>query len=980
MSWRVFTRDIGRLARARKTWVIVVGVLVTPALYAWFNINAFWDPYSNTSNIGVAVVNLDEGATSDLTGSVDVGAQVVEQLEDNDQLGWQFISEAAAHDAVASGAVYAAIVIPADFSSDLLSITSGEFTQPALIYYVNEKSSAIAPKVTDVGASTLDRQITQAFTEQVAEAATQALKNAGDSAEQGLLTARGDALSALDEAAETIGAARQDIADLNSGLADSRDTLSSARATLDDADQTLQDVQTAIAQAQTIIDEAQQEILVFTDAATSAYVDGVTALANASASVRVSMTDLNRALQQAGTGVDTAIDEVSAVVEANAAAIAKLQEIVDGAGVDAETAQRLTEVISALEQRNQTDQKLLADLKALNSGVADTIAAIQASVDAVDSALTQAQAAATNLRDVLTTSVPGLNRAMSALSAAAGSFSAAVQAQRGQLTQADLLLAGLDTQLASTSNALTSLDGDLASIQDGLGVARTDLVALSAASVWSGLSTLTGLDPEQIAQFIAEPVQVDENVLFPVASYGSAMAALFTNLSLWIGAFVLMVIFKTEVDTERVAGITVRQAYMGRFLLFAMLAVAQALIVCIGNLVIGIQTVSAVAYVGTGVLIALAYVSIIYALCVSFGHVGRGLCILLVIMQIPGASGLYPIEMMPGFFRAIYPVLPFTYGIDAMRETIAGFYGAHYWRFIGTLAVFVALAFLLGLVLRRRLANLNRVFNREIAATDLLIAEDVQITGGGYRLTHILHALSDRQEYGHDLRRRAGSFSRSYGSLLKATVLTGVAGLAVLGVIAWLVPGGKATMLGIWVVWCLLLIAVLVILEYVKQSFESAQELVGMGDAELRQALEDGPRGAGNRTSAVGADAPSTSTPDTPTADAQQLVAEDIGTADPLDGSRSADVAAGAPRDESADEPDAAGPDADGPEADGTDDAEPVEDDGVDAIRSLLDAGPTDEAEPSTPSASGADTDDQTGLGDQTDPGDQAGAAGSDRV
>ena len=128
------------------------------------------------------------------------------------------------------------------------------------------------------------------------------------------------------------------------------------------------------------------------------------------------------------------------------------------------------------------------------------------------------------------------------------------------------------------------------------------------------------------------------------------------------------------------------------------------------------------------------------------------------------------------------------------------------------------------------------------------------------------------------------------------------------------------------------IIAVLVILEYVKQSFESAQELVGMGDAELRQALEDGPRGAGNRTSAVGADAPSTPTPDTPTADAQQL-----------------------------------------------DDAEPVEDDGVDAITSLLDAGPADEAEPSTPSASGADTDDQTGLDDQTDPGDQAGAAGSDR-
>src|SRR5690606_23049372 len=151
---------------------------------------------------------------------------------------------------------------------------------------------------------------------------------------------------------------------------------------------------------------------------------------------------------------------------------------------------------------------------------------------------------------------------------------------------------------------------------------------------------------------------------------------------------------------------------------FAILAVVQALIVCIGNLAIGIQVVSAAAFVGTGVLVALAYVSIVYALCVAFGHVGRGLCILFVIMQIPGASGLYPIEMMPGFFRAIYPFLPFTYGIDAMRETIAGFYGSDYWQFLGVLAVFVLRAFIVALVVRRRFASLSAVFNREVVATD----------------------------------------------------------------------------------------------------------------------------------------------------------------------------------------------------------------------------------------------------------------------
>ena len=99
----VFRRDLGRLARVSKAWIIIVGVIVTPSLYAWFNIVAFWDPYSHTQNVSVAIVNQDEGATSELTGDIDVGAELVGELEKNDQLGWEFVDEDEAMDAVRSG-------------------------------------------------------------------------------------------------------------------------------------------------------------------------------------------------------------------------------------------------------------------------------------------------------------------------------------------------------------------------------------------------------------------------------------------------------------------------------------------------------------------------------------------------------------------------------------------------------------------------------------------------------------------------------------------------------------------------------------------------------------------------------------------------------------------------------------------------------------------------------------------------------------
>ncbi|UJP09480.1 YhgE/Pip domain-containing protein [Microbacterium sp. KUDC0406] len=728
-AWAVFRRDLGRLARVSKAWIIIVGVIVTPSLYAWFNIIAFWDPYSNTQSVSVAIVNQDEGATSDLTGPIDVGGELVAELEKDHQLGWTFLDEDEAMDAVRSGDSYAAIVIPPDFSRDFLSVTTGEITRPELKYYINEKANAIAPKITDVGASTLDRQINSTFVSTVSRVITEQLQAAGIDVEGRLTEARDDSISALDDAVAKVAAARTNLGDLQPALTDGQGRLARAADTLRKVDRTLADVQRSIAQAQTLAAEAQQELLTVTDKVTSAYVEGAGLLADASGRMSVSIATLSAGLQQANVAVGTAIDDMTAVIKANGTALDELQAALDQLDPASDAAQKLRTAIDALQQRNADDQQVLEQLKTLNGDVTNTIASVDAAAGKVDAAVSQAATSAGDIRKALMTSVPDLNRAMSALSSSADGFSAAVGAQRSQVTQAQSLLAGLKTQLASTTTALTALDGNLATAEEGLGTVRTDVLALGSADLWNRLSEISGLDPAQIADFMASPVQVHENVMFPTQAYGSAMAALFTNLSLWIGAFVLMVIFRLEVDTEGIEGISVRQAYLGRWMLFAAIVFFQSLLVSIGDLVIGVQTANAFAFVGTSVLIGLAYLSIIYALSVCFGIVGKGLCILLVIFQIPGASGLYPIEMMPDFFRGLYPFLPFTYGIDALRETISGFYDGHWWQAMGTLAVFVALAFALGLFLRRRLGNFALLFNRRLAESELLVSEDVQIVG-----------------------------------------------------------------------------------------------------------------------------------------------------------------------------------------------------------------------------------------------------------
>lgn len=775
--WRVFARDARRILRVPQAWIIVVGVIVTPSLYAWFNIVGFWNPYENTGNIDVAVVNLDRGASSSEAGQVDAGDEIVAKLHENTQLGWQFVDEDEAMDAVNSGRYYAAVIIPEAFSSDLLSITTGNFTQPQLQYYVNEKLSAIAPKVTDTGSSRLETQITSTFTSVVADTVTEKIVAGSLGALNDLDAAQGTALADLDSAMATIDSVRSNLSGVADGLSSSRSQLSAADSALAHVDDALADASSALDQASGIVTDAQTQVADFSSTVTTAYADSQAALAEASAQAHAVISDLTAQLQQS-------------------------QQLADAS---------------------------------------DTLQRLQQAADTIDQAAQDAAAGADALQNVAKTTLPSISSSVAQLSGSAAALSSTIDAQRAQVGQARALLTQIDQQISLATETLAGFDTSLATTADDLATLRTDVSALGSAAIVDRLGQLSGLDPEQIAAFMASPVEVDQQVIFPVQSYGAAMASMFTNLSLWIGPFVLMVILKLEVDREGIPGITVSQAYWARWLLLAVLVALQGLLVACGELVIGVQPASAFAFVGTSMLIGLSYLSIIYALSVSFGHVGKGLCVVLVIMQIPGASGIYPIEMMPGFFRAIYPFLPFTYGIDAMRETISGFSGLAWGRNMGVLLLYVVASFVLGLLLRRWLGNLNRLFNREIAASGLLIAEDVQITGGGYRLSEVIHVLSNRQEFTKSLERRTAVFRHRYRLLRRWAVVVGVLGVAVIGALLPVIPGGKATVLGLWVGWALLLFAFVVVIEYIRFSLMRAGEIGRMPDQQLRAAvLADG--------------------------------------------------------------------------------------------------------------------------------------------
>ena len=166
---KILKRDLLRLLKTPQALVVVFALMVIPSLYTWYNVIGFWNPYDNTGNLTVCVVNQDAGGSSELTGELNVGERIVDQLHENNQLHWEFTDYDAAMNELKSGRAYAAYVIPEHFTADLLTITTGSFTQPKIEYYVNEKSGPVAPKITDTGATTLDETINSTFVATVSD-------------------------------------------------------------------------------------------------------------------------------------------------------------------------------------------------------------------------------------------------------------------------------------------------------------------------------------------------------------------------------------------------------------------------------------------------------------------------------------------------------------------------------------------------------------------------------------------------------------------------------------------------------------------------------------------------------------------------------------------------------------------------------------------------------------------------------------------
>lgn len=847
--WKIVWRDVRRVVGNFPAVLVLVVLLFLPSFYAWFSTVAYMDPYGRTGSLPVAVANEDRTVHSAL-GMINVGDRVVSELKSNRQLSWRFVSRKQAIAGTKSGQYIGAIVIPSDFTSRLLGLTDiahdGQAQKPSFDYYVNEEINAVTPKIMAAGASTVLDDVNSAVRGTASQAVAQQIAESAATLSANAKTANGEALGDVGQAMAALDQAENETKSIAASVNAARTRDAASQTTVRDLQKNCDDLSNTVLANGDSIAQARRNIAAFSSQASSAIAASNSLVTAASGRANAAVGSATRQILTVQGSVDSALAQTRGAVSSVDGVLAHLKALQQADGSQLPPGQAgqtinnaLNDAINRFQKANGDAQTLVTALQIDSSDIGGTASAVGSSASALDDAVDSAVAASNGLTTTLAgTIVPQIDIGLDSLDGANTAVSSKIAALGASASQILALLRQLDFALGQLHSTLESTVSQIGAARSQLGSIADDIAAISSSNAVTELSHLLKVDPDDVSGFMASPALLTNHVLFPVANYGSSVSPLFTSLALWIGAFMLVVIYKLEVDDGGVGKIRVSEGYLARLSLFTLIGLLQALVVTTGDLVIGVHMANVPAFYWAALWEAIVFNAVIYMLATCFQLIGKALVIVLVMMQIPGAGGMYPIQMMPGFYQSLYPVLPFTYGIGMMREAVGGLYGSTYWMDMLWLGLFGAAAYIIGLLVRPRLLNLNIMIDKKLTETDFFITEEGKLPTQRMPLVAILRALAQGSQYRGRILRRAARFEKRYPKLLRAGfLLVLLLPLVPLSLMMFVSIDLRLVMLLLWLISLVLSFSFIIIVEYLHDATKRNLDISGMDNRRLRDEL-----------------------------------------------------------------------------------------------------------------------------------------------
>ena len=259
-------------------------------------------------------------------------------------------------------------------------------------------------------------------------------------------------------------------------------------------------------------------------------------------------------------------------------------------------------------------------------------------------------------------------------------------------------------------------------IEDNLNETTNKLVEFKNSGVYSLLQTAISFNTDELASFISAPVAITTEDLYPITNYGSAMSPFYSVLSIWVGALILVAIIHVKVHPFDGIKVNSVEAFFGRYITFFLIGQAQALLITLGDLFfIGIQCIHPFKFWFAAAFTSFVFTMITYSLTVAFENVGEAAAVVIMVIQVAGAGGTFPIQCLPAIYQAIYKYLPFKYAMDALRECVGGTYSWYYWKCILALLVYVGICLFIGLVIAKPCRKLNAIVDKSKEKSEIMI-------------------------------------------------------------------------------------------------------------------------------------------------------------------------------------------------------------------------------------------------------------------
>ena len=737
---KIFVDDVVGLAKNFFALVIVIGICFLPALYAWFNIYSNWDPYGNTGALKFAAVSLDKGFTDEDGEYHNQGDTIIENLHENTAVDWQFVDSAKeATDGVYSGEYYAAVVIDEDFTYNMYNVLTEEVDRPILHFYENQKKNPVATKISDTVVQSLQNNINVAFTEVVVSEVFSSASNFSEELqEQGgveKITQKLKSLSAdlttyqnafttiLENDAKlqaALAVAKQDAVNLENQAKVSADAVKNSQAVTNQVNVTVNSYSKDVQDVFDIINAKVGQMNNYLDVAAAA--DSIEEQANALKQAAVTASEIEILIYNLPDEIgQDKIDEIKNTV------LPPLKQIQAFAQFFGRDTKDLDKVITDLENIDQSianseNKAAEAQKKKEMIEQIDVGAIVNQGEDLVNQEIAGAKGNALKVESIVTGDLKNrINSGLGSLSGMLGDTNTLLNTLSDTFGNLVVMFNAIDTSvdcantsIQKTNEAIVYVNGRLIEVINKVEKASENDKLQVLINALSG-------DPEVYGKFFSTPVNVVTEAVYPIENYGSAVAPFYSTLAFWVGALILTAIIKVTPDKNKYPNASQRQLYFGRYALYWVLGQFQSIVIVAGDIYfLHVQCVHPGLFFLAGSFIATTFTILIYSLVVTWGDAGKALAVVLVVIQIAGSSGTYPIELLPEFFKKVYIFFPFPYAINAIRECLCGMYKLDYLKYLGTLVVFMGVSLVIGLLIRIPFEPINHYMEERMEDTEMM--------------------------------------------------------------------------------------------------------------------------------------------------------------------------------------------------------------------------------------------------------------------